>query len=80
MPLQRTIIIALLQPDPLTYDLFDDILVLSEGRIIYHGPREDVMTFFNSVGFECPPRKGVADFLQEVTSPKDQAVRSGFLL
>ena len=34
------------------------------------------MTFFNSVGFECPPRKGVADFLQEVTSPKDQAVRS----
>ena len=31
MPLQRTIVIALLQPDPLTYDLFDDILVLSEG-------------------------------------------------
>jgi hypothetical protein len=40
--LQRTIVIALLQPDPLTYDLFDDILVLSEGRIIYHGARTEV--------------------------------------
>ena len=32
-----------------------------------------VLAFFESQGFKCPPRKGVADFLQEVTSPKDQA-------
>ena len=32
-----------------------------------------VLPFFESQGFRCPPRKGVADFLQEVTSPKDQA-------
>ncbi|MED6179317.1 ABC transporter G member 40, partial [Stylosanthes scabra] len=25
------------------------------------------------MGFKCPERKGVADFLQEVTSKKDQA-------
>jgi hypothetical protein len=31
-----------------------------------------VMPFFNSVGFQLPDRKGIADFLQEVTSPKDQ--------
>jgi hypothetical protein len=30
------------------------------------------MPFFNSVGFQLPERKGIADFLQEVTSPKDQ--------
>ncbi|KAG9131354.1 hypothetical protein Leryth_006179 [Lithospermum erythrorhizon] len=36
------------------------------------GPREHVLEFFESMGFECPERKGVADFLQEVTSKKDQ--------
>lgn len=44
----------------------------SEGQVVYHGPREQVMPFFNSLGFTLPPRKGVADFLQEVTSRRDQ--------
>ncbi|MCD9561243.1 Pleiotropic drug resistance protein 2 [Datura stramonium] len=65
-------IISLLQPAPETYDLFDDIILLSEGKVVYQGPRENVLEFFESVGFKCPERKGVADFLQEVTSPKDQ--------
>ncbi|KAA3458575.1 ABC transporter G family member 31-like [Gossypium australe] len=37
------------------------------------GPRGKVLEFFESLGFKLPPRKGVADFLQEVTSKKDQA-------
>ncbi|KAL9165231.1 hypothetical protein ABFS82_06G157600 [Erythranthe guttata] len=67
-----TMIISLLQPAPETFDLFDDIILLSEGQIVYQGPRESVLDFFESVGFKCPERKGVADFLQEVTSNKDQ--------
>ncbi|TVU10999.1 hypothetical protein EJB05_44557, partial [Eragrostis curvula] len=67
-----TAIISLLQPPPETYNLFDDILLLSDGHIVYQGPRQDVLDFFESVGFRCPGRKGVADFLQEVTSAKDQ--------
>ncbi|KAL4357686.1 hypothetical protein HN51_028978 [Arachis hypogaea] len=67
-----TMIISLLQPAPEAYDLFDDIILLSEGQIVYQGPRENVLDFFESVGFKCPERKGVADFLQEVTSRKDQ--------
>ncbi|XP_022864351.1 ABC transporter G family member 39-like isoform X1 [Olea europaea var. sylvestris] len=67
-----TMIIALLQPAPETYDLFDDIILLSESQIIYQGPREKVLDYFEFMGFKCPERKGVADFLQEVTSKKDQ--------
>ncbi|XP_061952088.1 pleiotropic drug resistance protein 1-like [Populus nigra] len=70
--LNGTTFISLLQPAPETYDLFDDIILLSEGLIIYQGPRENVLEFFESLGFKCPERKGVADFLQEVTSRKDQ--------
>ncbi|CAN1252472.1 ABC transporter G family member 31, partial [Linum perenne] len=39
----------------------------------FAGPRAEVLEFFESLGFRLPPRKGVADFLQEVTSRKDQA-------
>jgi len=62
-----TALIALLQPAPETYDLFDDIVLLSEGQVVYQGPREQVLGFFESMGFRCPERKGVADFLQEVS-------------
>ncbi|KAI7985487.1 Pleiotropic drug resistance protein 1 [Camellia lanceoleosa] len=70
--LEGTTLISLLQPAPETYDLFDDIILLSDGQIVYQGPREHVLGFFEHMGFKCPERKGVADFLQEVTSKKDQ--------
>nr|XP_048332096.1 pleiotropic drug resistance protein 1-like isoform X3 [Ziziphus jujuba var. spinosa] len=70
--LNGTALISLLQPAPETYDLFDDIILLSDGQIVFQGPRENVLEFFEHMGFKCPERKGVADFLQEVTSGKDQ--------
>ncbi|KAL3633433.1 transcription factor [Castilleja foliolosa] len=70
--MKGTTFISLLQPAPETYDLFDDIILLADGQIVYQGPRENVLDFFESMGFKCPERKGVADFLQEVTSKKDQ--------
>ncbi|GFP99541.1 pleiotropic drug resistance protein 1 [Phtheirospermum japonicum] len=70
--MKGTAFISLLQPAPETYDLFDDIVLLSDGQVVYQGPRENVLDFFESMGFKCPQRKGVADFLQEVTSKKDQ--------
>ena len=47
---------------------------LFAGHIVFHGPRDDVVEFFESCGFRCPERKGVPDFLQEVTSKNDQKV------
>ncbi|KAG2729218.1 hypothetical protein I3760_01G239000 [Carya illinoinensis] len=70
--LDGTAVISLLQPAPETCDLFDDIILLSDGQIVYQGPCEQVLDFFAFVGFKCPERKSVPDFLQEVTSRKDQ--------
>ncbi|KAF2312692.1 hypothetical protein GH714_039655 [Hevea brasiliensis] len=49
------------------------IVLMAEGKIVYHGPRSNICKFFEDCGFRCPERKGVADFLQEVISRKDQA-------
>ncbi|MCO5612472.1 hypothetical protein L7F22_066739 [Adiantum nelumboides] len=70
--LDGTMVVSLLQPAPETYELFDDVILLSEGQIVYQGPREFVMGFFSEMGFKCPDRKSIPDFLQEVTSRKDQ--------
>ncbi|XP_027329792.1 pleiotropic drug resistance protein 3 [Abrus precatorius] len=68
-----TALISLLQPAPETFDLFDDIVLIAEGKIVYHGPSDYILEFFDDCGFKCPHRKGTADFLQEVISKKDQA-------
>ncbi|XP_059635000.1 ABC transporter G family member 32 [Cornus florida] len=70
--LDATTVISLLQPAPETYELFDDIILLCEGHIVYQGPRDAALDFFAFMGFNCPQRKNVADFLQEIMSKKDQ--------
>jgi ABC-type multidrug transport system ATPase subunit/ABC-type multidrug transport system permease subunit len=69
---EGTILVSLLQPAPETFELFDDLILMGEGKIIYHGPRDFVCSFFEDCGFKCPNRKSVAEFLQEVISRKDQ--------
>ena len=65
-----TMLISLLQPTPEVFDLFDDLILMAEGKIIYHGPQNEAHIFFEECGFRCPERKGMADFLQEVSNYK----------
>nr|GLL29378.1 pleiotropic drug resistance protein 3-like [Ipomoea trifida] len=61
-----TILMSLLQPAPEVFDLFDDIILMAEGKVIFHGPRSNILEFFENCGLKCPERKGVI-------SRKDQA-------
>jgi hypothetical protein len=65
---QQTGIFSLLQPSPETVSLFDDVIVIAEGHIIYAGPIEEVEDYFASIGFHCPEFCDVADFLQMVST------------
>ncbi|CAN7013037.1 hypothetical protein IGI04_012326 [Brassica rapa subsp. trilocularis] len=69
---EGTIVVSLLQPAPETFELFEDVILMGEGKIIYIGPRDCICRFFEDCGFKCPTRKSVAEFLQEVISRKDQ--------
>ncbi|KDO30304.1 hypothetical protein SPRG_05017 [Saprolegnia parasitica CBS 223.65] len=76
--LKKTIVIALLQPSPEVYNLFDDVLLLNEGHVMYHGPRSLALEYFESLGFKCPPKRDVADFLLDLGTPQQaQYVASG---
>lgn len=63
---ESTVVVSLLQPAPETYNLFDDVILMAEGKTVYHGSRMHILDFFEECGFKCPARKGAADFLQEV--------------
>lgn len=56
--LRGTAVISLLQPAPETYDFFDDIILISDGQVVYHGPRDYVLEFHEAMGFRWPERKG----------------------
>ena len=55
-------------------DVLTGYACVSAGKLVYHGPREDILPFFESQHMHCPERKADSDFLQEVTSRKDQQV------
>jgi ABC-type multidrug transport system ATPase subunit len=44
-------IVSLLQPPPETFALFDELILLSQGLIIYSGPVEKVVAHFQSLGY-----------------------------
>ncbi|GAB9477425.1 Atp-binding protein, partial [Globisporangium polare] len=63
---RKTVVIALLQPSPEVFSLFDDVMIMNEGEVMYHGPREQVVDYFQSLGFVCPPERDIADFLLDL--------------
>ncbi|TMW58488.1 hypothetical protein Poli38472_010047 [Pythium oligandrum] len=70
--LHKTVIISLLQPSPEMFALFDNVLLLHEGEMMYHGSRDKVLGYFESLGFKCPPRRDVADFLCDLGTPQQE--------
>ena len=44
--MEGTLLVALLQPPPETYNLFDDVMLLSQGQIVFHGPKDEVLFYW----------------------------------
>ena len=73
-----TACLAIYQASQNAYELFDKCTVLYEGRQIYFGKMALAKSFFQNMGFQCPPRQTTADFLTSLTSPAERVVIPGF--
>jgi ABC-type multidrug transport system ATPase subunit len=61
---QRTILMTIHQPRSNIYALFDVVVLLAKGKMIYSGPaQEEVIQHFESLGFHCPLGFNIADYL-----------------
>jgi len=57
----RTILATIHQPSSYVYQLFDRLLLMSQGRVAYLGSRVDAVGFFERVGNPCPPNFNPSD-------------------
>jgi len=72
-----TLVATLQQPLPETFALFDDVILLSEGRVLYHGPVARMDEYCSSLGFVRPSYMDPAAWAVElVSSPANAAVMS----
>lgn len=62
-------IISLLQPSPETVSIFDEVILLGEGKILYSGPISRVEDYFAALGYVAPVHMDVGDFLQIIATP-----------
>ncbi|XP_012159163.1 ATP-binding cassette sub-family G member 1 isoform X2 [Ceratitis capitata] len=64
----RIIVCVIHQPSSKLMKLFDDVLVMSRGKVVYAGPKADMVPTFESAGFAFPDFYNPADFALEVSS------------
>lgn len=66
-----TALISLLQPAPETFNLFDDVILMAEGKIVYHGPCSHALQFFEDCGFKASDLGRKLD--EQLSKPYDKS-------
>lgn len=57
------------QPRSSIYALIDDLLLLAPGgQVVYHGPRENVLSYFSKLDFPCPSNTNPAEHMIDLVS------------
>jgi hypothetical protein len=64
---KRTIIFTIHQPRSNIVALFDQLVLLAKGRVVYSGAFEKCQSYFDSIGYACPPGFNIADYLVDLT-------------
>uniref|UniRef100_H2Z7L7 ABC transporter domain-containing protein n=1 Tax=Ciona savignyi TaxID=51511 RepID=H2Z7L7_CIOSA len=62
----RNIIMSIHQPRYSIFSLFDRLLLLNKGDIVYRGPAKQAVDHFKSIGFSCPRFHNPADFFLDI--------------
>ncbi|GAA5814667.1 hypothetical protein MFLAVUS_008166 [Mucor flavus] len=73
-----TTIATLYQASNSIFNLFDKLLLLDEGHCIYFGPASGAKAYFEDLGFHCPARKSIPDFLTGLCNPIEREYRPGY--
>eukprot|EP00697_Spironema_sp_BW2_P002343 gnl/Spiro4/13139_TR6966_c4_g4_i2.p1 gnl/Spiro4/13139_TR6966_c4_g4~~gnl/Spiro4/13139_TR6966_c4_g4_i2.p1 ORF type:complete len:427 (+),score=90.07 gnl/Spiro4/13139_TR6966_c4_g4_i2:46-1281(+) len=59
----KTIVMTIHQPSSEIFHLFDDLLLLARGEVIYLGPAEGLVPYLATQGFVCPLYTNPSDYL-----------------
>lgn len=80
--LNLIVILAIHQPSTTTFDLLDQIMLLSAGRTCFFGAREELDSYFASIGHPIPLHINPAEYLLDLVNvdfAKDKEVAQSHL-
>lgn len=75
---KTTTIATLYQASNSIFNVFDKLLLLDEGYVLYFGPISQAKGYFEGLGFYCAPRKSIPDFLTGLCNPLEREYKPGF--
>ncbi|XP_022100663.1 ABC transporter G family member 14-like isoform X2 [Acanthaster planci] len=61
----KTVVMSIHQPSSQIFHLFDRLMLLAEGQVIYFGEANQALNYFASLGLHCEPNFNPADFLMD---------------
>jgi ABC-type multidrug transport system ATPase subunit/ABC-type multidrug transport system permease subunit len=64
----RTVVCTIHQPRSSIFAMFDQLMLLTDGRLVYIGDAHDSVDYFETLHFRCPNLTNPADFFMDVTS------------
>jgi ABC-2 type transporter len=64
----KTVIAVIHQPNQHVFSKFDDVLLVSEGKQMYFGPRQEVRSYMEQHGCEALPEMGTAEHILDCIS------------
>lgn len=59
----RCVVATIHQPSSEIFNLFDDLLLLADGRVIYQGPISELRAYFEGLGYPTPAYTNYCDFV-----------------
>jgi len=72
----RTIVASIHQPSGKVVSLFDFLIVLCDGRIVFQGEPERICPYLAAIGFPCPPGWSASDHMMELVNSADEERKS----
>ncbi len=67
----RTIIATIHQPNSEIFALFDQLMILALGRIVYFNAAKNAVAYFDRLGYKCPEKTNPAEHFMKMLSAEN---------
>lgn len=71
----RTVVFTIHQPTAACLAQFDDLMLMCQGCVVYHGPMAGAVDYFASVGYNCPATHTPSDYFMTLLQDEPIGLR-----
>ncbi|CAG8478068.1 4022_t:CDS:10 [Funneliformis mosseae] len=68
---RKTIVMVIHQPSSQVFDVFDKLMLMADGHMVYFGERAGIVNYLTNQGHKCHPNFNPADYILELLNNND---------